>query len=79
MKKNIEVEIEVPTTPTRLSVSVGSVIIRGEEGDDEVTGRKEVPVSEFTDAELRAVGRQWTEALLAEAARQRVVIAPKKG
>lgn len=51
MKKLLKVEIEVPMVPNFLRY--------GE--------RKTLPVSAFTEAELREIGKLWTEALVKNA------------
>lgn len=67
MKKKIEFEVSTPPVPKVLVVDVV-----GKDGDGfPCTVTREVPLSEYTDAELRAVAKQWTELLLLEAAKQR--------
>lgn len=48
MKKSLEVEIEIPVTP--------NFIRYGQ--------RKNLPIHEFTEEELREIGAQWTENLV---------------
>lgn len=51
MIKQIQVTVEVPDTPNYLRY-----------GD-----RKVLPISDFTEAELREIGKQWTENLVKKA------------
>lgn len=48
MKKVLKVDIEIPPVPNFLRY--------GE--------RKTIPVSKFTEPELRQIGKEWTEALV---------------
>lgn len=55
MIKQIKVIIEVPDTPNFLRY-----------GD-----RKVLPISDFTEAELREIGKQWTENLVKKAKKRK--------
>jgi len=66
MQKKFNVEVALPPVPSGLKVKL--------EVDPETSRTlvtKTLPLGEFTDSELRTVGKQWTDALLAEAAKQR--------
>lgn len=52
-------KIQTPTTPNFIKVRVGS--------KEEVT----LPISDFTEEELREVGRKWTEELIISAKRRK--------
>ena len=52
-------EIQTPSTPNFIKVRVGS--------KEEVT----LPISDFTDEELREVGRKWTKELIISAKRRK--------
>ena len=53
MIKQIQITVEVPDTPNYLRY-----------GD-----RKVLPISDFTEAELREIGKQWTTNLVKKAGR----------
>jgi len=55
MKKILEVQIEIPLTPN---------FIRYDQ-------RKIIPIWQFTEEELREIGKEWTEALVKSAAKKR--------
>lgn len=55
MIKQIQITIEVPDTPNFLRY-----------GD-----RKVLPISDFTEAELREIGKQWTESLVKKAKKRK--------
>lgn len=55
MKKILEVNIEIPMTP--------NFIRYGE--------RKNLPIADFTEKELREIGKQWTENLVKAAKKKR--------
>lgn len=70
MQKAINLQVELPPTPKELLAKIQGKIDGSETGATE-TIIKSFPIGEFTDKELREVGRQWTENLLSEATKQR--------
>lgn len=58
----MKTEIKTPSTPHHLTVEIGK--------KETVT----VPIGDFTEEELREVGKKWTEDLIAGARRTRHVL-----
>lgn len=60
MKKQVEIEIEVPAIPNFVRNLV--------KGRDKAIL---VPISDFTEEELRQIGKEWTEKLVKQAKKKR--------
>jgi len=61
MEKSIEVEI--PAIPSFIKLNLGT--------KNTQENYNNIPIQDFTDSELKKIGKEWTEKLLEEAAKKR--------